>query len=106
MTSKSPITTEADWLDNEHAGDLLLSEFLEPENLSVAQLAEAIDIDPDRIHAVIDGRRSVDAETDLRLARYFGLSEGFFLRLQDRYAIVAAKRALAGALDRIVPRPA
>lgn len=106
MTSKSPITTDDDWLDNEHAGQFLVSEFLEPEELTVAQLAGAIDARQDHIQAVIDGHQPMDAELDLRLARYFGMSEGFFLRLQDRYEIVEAKRALNDALDRIVPRAA
>lgn len=106
MTSKSPTIIDRDWLDNEHAGQLLVSEFLEPEELDVEQLAGAIGVAPGRIAAVIDGTRPIDAELDLRLARYFGMSEGFFLRLQDRYEIVEAKRALNGALDRIVPRAA
>ena len=106
MTSKSPTITDPDWLDNEHAGQLLASEFLEPAELGVEQLAGAIGVAPERIAAVVDGVRPIDAELDLRLARYFGMSEGFFLRLQDRYEIVEAKRALDGALDRIVPRAA
>ncbi|AOW24200.1 addiction module antidote protein, HigA family [Sphingomonas melonis TY] len=106
MTSRSPTITDADWLENEHAGQLLVSEFLEPEELSIDQLARAIDVDSDRVLDVVEGRRAIDAELDLRLARYFGLSDGFFLRLQDRYEIVEAKRALNDALDRIVPRAA
>ena len=106
MTSRSPTITDADGLENEHAGQLLVSEFLEPEELSIDQLARAIDVDSDRVLDVVEGRRAIDAELDLRLARYFGLSDGFFLRLQDRYEIVEAKRALNDALDRIVPRAA
>jgi len=55
---------------------------------------------------VIDGTAPMDGELDLRLGRYFGMSEGFFLRLQDSYELLQAKRALDGALDRIVPRAA
>lgn len=107
MTSKLPtITSNPDWLENEHAGQLLVAEFLEPDALSVAQLAERIGIEPQRIAAVIAGARAVDAELDLRLGRYFGMSEGFFLRLQDQYELLEAKRALNGELDRIVPRAA
>lgn len=106
MTSKLPTITDPDWLENEHAGQLLVTEFLEPEALSVEQLANDIGVAPERITAVVEGMRPVDAELDLRFARYFGMSEGFFLRLQDRYEIVEAKRALSGALDRIVPRAA
>ena len=106
MTSKLQTITNPDWLENEHAGQLLVSEFLDPEELSIAQLAGDVGVTPERIAAVIDGVRPVDAELDLRLARYFRMSEGFFLRLQHRYEIVEAKRALNGELDRIVPRAA
>lgn len=106
MTSRSPIITDPEWLDNEHAGQMLVSEFLEPEELSVEQLAGDLRVTPTQITAVIDGVRPIDAELDLRLTRYFSLSEGFFLRLQDRYEIVEAKRVLNGELDRIVPRAA
>lgn len=106
MTSKSPTTTNPDWLDNEHAGQVLVAEFIEPEELSVTQLADEIGVAPERIAAVVDGVRPMDAELDLRLGRYFGMSEGFFLRLQDRYELLEAKRALNGDLDRIVPRAA
>ena len=106
MTSKLQTITNPDWLENEHAGQMLVTEFLEPHGLGVEQLADDIGVAPTRIIDVIDGIRPVDAELDLRLARYFGMSEGFFMRLQDRYEIVEAKRALNGALDRIVPRAA
>lgn len=106
MTSRSSTITEPDWLENEHAGQMLVAEFLEPEELSVEQLAGDIGVAPERIATVVDGARPIDAELDLRLARYFGLSEGFFLRLQDRYEIVEAKRTLNGELDRIIPRAA
>lgn len=106
MTSRSPTITDPDWLENEHAGQVLVAEFIEPEELSVAKLAEAIGVAPERIAAVIDGAQPMDAELDLRLGRYFGMSEGFFLRLQDRYELLEAKRALNGDLDRITPRAA
>jgi addiction module HigA family antidote len=104
--SKSSTTTEADWLHNPHAGELLASEFMEPLGLDCAALANAIAADPARLRAVIDGDARIDGELDLRLARYFRMSEGFFLRLQDSYEIREAKRALNGDLDRIVPRAA
>ncbi|QBM77596.1 addiction module antidote protein, HigA family [Sphingomonas sp. AAP5] len=106
MTSRLQTITNPDWLDNEHAGQMLVTEFLEPEELSVERLADDIGVASERITEVIEGIRPVDADLDLRLGRYFGMSEGFFLRLQDRYEIVEAKRALNGALDRIVPRAA
>ena len=99
-------TTTDNWLHNSHAGELLVSEFMEPLELDCAALAEAIAVDPSRLQAVIDGSSRVDGELDLRLARYFRMSEGFFLRLQDQYELREAKRALDGDLDRIVPRAA
>jgi addiction module HigA family antidote len=106
MTSKSQTITNPDWLYNAHAGEMLLSEFMEPLDLTVEAMAELIAVSPDRIASVIDGDSPMDGELDLRLGRYFGMSEGFFLRLQDQYELLEAKRALNGALDRIVPRAA
>jgi addiction module HigA family antidote len=104
--SKSPITIEDDWLDNRHAGALLASEFMAPLGLTTSAMATAIDISAARLEAVVAGRTDVDADLDLRLGRYFGLSEGYFLRLQLRYELIEAKRSLNGDLDRIVPRAA
>lgn len=104
--SRSSITTESEWLHNPHAGELLLSEFMEPLRLDCAALASAIAVEVARLQAVIDGSVAIDAELDLRLGRYFRMSEGFFLGLQDDYEIREAKRLLNGDLDRIVPRAA
>lgn len=104
--SKSQTTTDPDWLHNPHAGEMLVIEFMEPLGLDAVQLAEAIGASPEQIEAVVAGVKPVDAELDLRLARYFGMSEGFFLRLQTAYELLQAKRALNGDLDRIVPRAA
>lgn len=106
MSKSSTITTDPDWLHNPHAGELLVSEFMEPLGLSAAALAEALEIDPARLEGVIGGRLRIDGDLDLRLARYFRMSEGFFLGLQDDYELLEAKRALNGELDRIVPRAA
>ena len=104
--SRSSITIHPDWLHNSHAGELLLSEFLEPLTISADDLAAAIDVPVERIRAVIEGAQPLDAELDLRLGRYFRMSEGFFLRLQDGYELLEAKRALNGDLERIQPRAA
>jgi addiction module HigA family antidote len=79
---------------------------MEPLNLDAASLAAAIDARPEDVEAVIAGTRALDAELDLRLARYFRMSEGFFLGLQADYELLEAKRALNGSLDRIAPRAA
>lgn len=104
--SKSSTTTDHDWLHNSHAGELLWLEFMEPLGLDSAELAHAIGVDPARIQALIDGEIAINGDLDLRLARYFRMSEGFFLGLQLDYQLLEAKRALKGELDRIEPRAA
>lgn len=104
--SKSSTTIENDWLHIPHAGELLWSEFMEPLGLDTTTLADAIAVAPARLQSVIDGSAPVDGELDLRLGRYFRMSEGFFLGLQDDYELRVAKRALNGELERIVPRAA
>jgi len=106
MSKSSTTTTDPDWLHNPHAGELLATEFMEPIGLSAEALAAAIGVDAARVRAVIDGTEPVSGDLDLRLGRYFRMSEGFFLRLQDQYELLEAKRALNGDLDRIVPRAA
>jgi addiction module HigA family antidote len=104
--SKSPTVTTPDWLHNPHAGEILWLEFMEPLGLSQNALARALGVPPRRINEIVNGKRAVTADTDLRLARYFGMSEGFFLRLQQSYEIRERKRALGDELDKIVPRAA
>lgn len=104
--SRSRTITNPDWLHNPHAGEMLVSEFMEPLAIDAATLARLIDVPPADLDAVIDGRRPMTGELDLRLTRYFRMSEGFFLRLQIQYELLEAKRALNGELDRIVPRAA
>jgi addiction module HigA family antidote len=103
-TSKSSTTT--DLLPNPHPGEVLLEEFLRPMQLSQTALANAIHVPPRRINEIVLGKRAVTADTDLRLARYFGLSEGFFLQLQTDYELMARRRQIAGQLKAIRPRAA
>ena len=104
--SRSSTITKPDWLAIPHAGDVLASEFMEPLSLSEAELADALHVDPMRVTSLLAGSVPVDADLDLRLTRYFALSEGFFLRIQTRCDTLSAKRALNGELDRIMPRAA
>ena len=104
--SKSRTTIDPDWLHNPHAGELLASEFMEPLGLDAATLAVAIEADAAHLQSVIEGRTSMNGELDLCLGRYFRMSEGFFLRLQESYELLEAKRSLNGDLERIVPRAA
>ena len=106
MSKSSTITDETEWLHNPHAGDMLWWEFMEPLDLSVSALADAVAVEPARIQSLLDGNLRIDGELDLRLTRYFRMSEGFFLRLQDSYELREAKRHLNDELDRIVPRAA
>lgn len=106
MMSKSPITTNPEWLHNSHAGEILSSEFMEPLSLTEDALAASLGVAPLRLRDVISGKTRVDADLDLRLARYFRMSEGFFLGLQIDHDLLAAKRALNGELDHILPRAA
>lgn len=90
-------------IKNPHAGDILKHEFLEELNMSQNALARAINVPSNRIHAIIKGERTITADTDLRLCRFFGLSDGYFLRLQNSYQIMEAKRKLGEQLNLITP---
>jgi addiction module HigA family antidote len=106
MTSRSSTTTDEIVLHNPHAGEVLLQEFLEPMEISQSALARSIGVPPRRINEIVLGKRAVTADTDLRLARYFGMSEGFFLGLQTSYDLLERKRALGDTLDKIAPHAA
>jgi len=106
MMSKSSTTTNPEWLHNPHAGEVLMSEFLEPLSMSQNALARAIGVPPRRINEIVLGKRAITADTDLRLARYFNMSEGFFLGLQANYELLERKRALGDTLEKITPRAA
>jgi addiction module HigA family antidote len=105
--SKSSITmAEDDLLENPHPGEILLEEFLKPLELSQNALARAIHVPPRRVNEIVLGKRNVTADTDLRLARYFGLSEGFFLGLQTDYDLMERRREIGADLSAIKPRAA
>jgi addiction module HigA family antidote len=74
-----------------HPGEILLEEFLRPMGITPYRLARAIKVDPRRIHAIIHGERSISPETALRLSRYFGMSEQFWMNLQSRYDLEIEK---------------
>jgi addiction module HigA family antidote len=103
--SKSSTTT-AELLPNPHPGEILAEEFLEPMELSQTALARALGVPPRRINEIVLGKRAITADTDLRLARYFGLSDGFFLRLQNDFDLMERRRKIGGVLKGIRPRKA
>lgn len=84
-------------------GELLKKEFLEPMGISQYRLAKEIDIPAQRISAIVAGNRAITADTDLRLARFFGLSDGYWLRAQAAYDTEIAARKLRPVLRRIRP---
>ena len=90
-------------LKNPHPGDILKYEFLEEISMSQNALAKALAVPANRIHAIVGGTRDISADTDLRLMRFFGLSEGYFLRLQNAYDLLEAKRKSAKHIARIRP---
>ncbi|MGD0605923.1 MAG: HigA family addiction module antitoxin [Streptosporangiaceae bacterium] len=86
-----------------HPGEILLVEFLEPLDVSQYQLAKAVDVPARRINEIVHGQRRISADTALRLARYFGTSERFWMNLQARYDLEVEKDRLGAALDDIQP---
>jgi addiction module HigA family antidote len=87
-----------------HPGEILMEEFLKPMNLSPNQLATDIGVDARVIDEIVQGVRSVTADTALRLARYFGTSPQFWMGLQADYDLDVALDALGDRLDREVRR--
>ncbi len=80
------------YIDNPHPGEILKIEFLEPLCLTQNKLAKLISVPANRIHSIVKGDRGITAETDLKLCAFFGLSDGYFLHLQDSYEIMEAHR--------------
>ena len=93
MTTVTPI----------HPGEILMEEFLEPLQVSQNRLAVAIGVPPRRINEIVHGTRRITADTALRLARYFGTTDRFWLNLQTRYDLEVEKDNLGSTLDRIEP---
>ncbi len=91
------------WLDPVTPGELLKEEFLVPMGISQYRLAKETSIPAQRIGQIVLGRRSITADTDLRLCRYFGLTDGYWLRAQIAYDLELAKRRLESELDKIQP---
>jgi antitoxin HigA-1 len=93
MTQLPPITP----------GELLREEFLGPMGVSPYRLAKEIEVPLTRIGAILKGDRSITADTDLRLCRFFGLSEGYWLRVQALHDLEVQRREIADQLERIHP---
>lgn len=90
-------------LRNPHPGEILKEDFLNELGLSQNRLAHAIGVPGNRIHAIVNGTRDITADTDLRLCRFFRLSEGYFQRLQVAYDTLEAKRRVGREISKIKP---
>lgn len=87
-----------------HPGEVLLEEFLQPMGLSQTRLALCLRVPPGRMNAIVQGKRSITADTALRLARFFGTSPEFWLGIQNRYDLDVAMDALGDRLAQEVQR--
>ena len=106
MRGKSKSSTTTELLPNPSPGEILIEEFLKPMGLSQTALARAIGVPPRRINEIVLGKRTVTADTDLRLAHYFKMSDGFFLGLQTDHDLMQRRRQIDNQLKAIKPRAA
>ena len=106
MSGSKTITKADDLLDNVHPGDILREDFLIGSEVQLEEVAAGAGIDARLLQDLLVGKKPVDANIDLRLARYFGMSEGFFLGLQMDYDLEEERRAHGDELARIVSRAA
>lgn len=90
-------------LRNPHPGIILKEEFMDDLGLTQSSLAKAIKVPQNRISEIVRGNRGITAPTDLRLCKYFGLSEGFWLRLQNAYDLMEAHREVDQEIRGIIP---
>lgn len=105
--SGSRITiADEDRLDNVHPGHVLREDFRIGSDIPLGEVAAATGIDRQALTAVLEAKLQVDAAIDARLTRYLQMSEGFFLRLQNRYDLEEVRRREGADIDRIVPRAA
>jgi len=88
---------------NAHPGEILKEEFLKEIGMSQNGLAHAVGVPGNRIHAIANGTRDITGDADLRLCKFFGLSEGYFLGLQNAYDTMEAKRRIAADVAKIKP---
>jgi len=90
-------------MDPIHPGEILMLEYIEALGITQHRVAVAIGVPPRRINEIVHGKRGITADTALRLARYFGTSERFWLNLQTRYELEVERDRLAGTLEGIEP---
>lgn len=103
--SKTTIADE-DWLPNVHPGDILREDFLIGSEVPLDEVAAGTGVPRERLARLLACRERIDADLDLRLGRYFGMSKGFFLRLQNDFDLEEVMRGHGHELDCIVRRAA
>ena len=101
--SNSSTTTESDLIDPIHPGEILMEDFLKGFGITQNKLAVSIGVPPRRINEIVHGKRGITADTAIRLARYFGTSEEFWMNLQSHYELRMERRALRDSVEAITP---
>lgn len=97
------MTSNNEFIPVPHIGEVLKEEFLEPLGISQNAIATAIGVPTNRINAIVRGQRGITADTDLRLTKYFGLSKGYFLRLQANLELLEQEHKIEKELSNIIP---
>jgi antitoxin HigA-1 len=106
MSGSRTIIDKDDLLDNVHPGEVLREDFLIGGEVPIREVAINAGIDEKQLQQLLNGEISVTADFDLRFGRYFGMSEGFFLRLQKSYDLEEERRAHGAELNQIARRAA
>lgn len=101
--SNSSTTTEADLIEPLHPGEILMEDFIDGFGITQKKLAVSIGVPPRRINEIVHGKRGITADTAIRLARYFGTSEEFWMNLQSNYELRIERRALGDKVAAIAP---
>ena len=101
--SNSSTTTERDLIEPIHPGEILMEDFIEGFGITQNKLAVSIGVPPRRINEIVHGKRGITADTAIRLARYFGTSEEFWMNLQSNYELRLQRRALREKVAAITP---
>lgn len=101
--SNSSTTAESDLIEPIHPGEILMEDFIEGFGITQNKLAVSIGIPPRRINEIVHGKRGITADTAIRLARYFGTSEEFWMNLQSNYELRMERRALRDTVASITP---
>ncbi|MGB4136941.1 MAG: HigA family addiction module antitoxin [Microbacterium sp.] len=101
--SNSSTITEADLIDPIHPGEILMEHFIEGFGITQNKLAVSIGVPPRRINEIVHGKRGITADTAIRLARYFGTSDEFWMNLQSSYELRIERRTLRDKVAAITP---